>query len=275
RLGGAQVNLIPSETKMDLYGTVAGRVKVRLTYDRDGHIGADIEKTYSDGRPQPKKWQMAQYLLDFGVNRSFIKQNVMTYSYSSTVEGMKGQLLEQVKDVYGEQSEYSVDPLDEHRFVCCRYLAEIVHAETGRTVVKAAECMDWLQSLSTALARVNKGLEFTTPDGFPMFQEYLKQTEKRLFITNLVYDEGALKAIPKAQSPQIKIDTDKIDSREQASSVAPNFIHSMDATHLRMTVRNCYAKGVRSFVMIHDSFGTIPADAQTMYETVRETMVEL
>ncbi|XP_076439355.1 uncharacterized protein LOC143278198 [Babylonia areolata] len=57
-----------------------------------------------------------------------------------------------------------------------------------------------------------------------------------------------------------------LDSRKQKSGIAPNLIHSQDATHLRMAILACAKRGVRHFVMIHDSFGTIPAHAQIMYE---------
>ncbi|MEE2186353.1 DNA-directed RNA polymerase, partial [Klebsiella pneumoniae] len=52
-----------------------------------------------------------------------------------------------------------------------------------------------------------------------------------------------------------------IDARKQESGIAPNFVHSMDGSHLRMTVvRSNEVYGVESFALIHDSFGTIPAE---------------
>lgn len=274
-VGGKEVNLIPMETKQDLYGTVARKVTARVQYDRDNMTGSHVETSYGDGSPKPKTWQIAGYWLDYGVGRSLVKQNVMTYAYSSTPEGMKGQLLDVLKDDFGPIDDTSVDPLDIHRFISCKYLSSITHKETAKSVEKATECMIWLQEVVKQLSKIGKGLEYTTPDGFPCFQEYLEQKSKQIDLPNLVYDAGILKPVRREFQPNIKFDTDKISSREQKSSVAPNFIHSMDATHLRMTVRNCYEKGVKSFFMIHDSFGTVPADAQIMFDTVRETMVDL
>lgn len=49
----------------------------------------------------------------------------------------------------------------------------------------------------------------------------------------------------------------------------------MDGSHLRKTVVYAHEKyGVESFALIHDSFGTIPADAGSLFRAVRETMVE-
>ncbi|MRU34861.1 DNA-directed RNA polymerase, partial [Xylella fastidiosa] len=50
--------------------------------------------------------------------------------------------------------------------------------------------------------------------------------------------------------------------------------HSQDGSHLRMTVVYAHEKyGIESFALIHDSFGTIPADAGKLCKAVRETMV--
>ena len=49
----------------------------------------------------------------------------------------------------------------------------------------------------------------------------------------------------------------------------------MDGSHLRMTVVRSYeVYGVESFALIHDSFGTIPADAGNLFKAVRETLVD-
>jgi DNA-directed RNA polymerase len=65
-----------------------------------------------------------------------------------------------------------------------------------------------------------------------------------------------------------------IDAHKQESGIAPNFVHSQDGSHLRMTVVYAHEKyGTESFALIHDSFGTIPADAGKLFKAVRETMV--
>ncbi|WP_338419767.1 DNA-directed RNA polymerase, partial [Xylella fastidiosa] len=65
-----------------------------------------------------------------------------------------------------------------------------------------------------------------------------------------------------------------IDAHKQESGIAPNFVHSQDGSHLRMTVVYAHEKyGIESFALIHDSFGTIPADAGKLFKAVRETMV--
>lgn len=66
-----------------------------------------------------------------------------------------------------------------------------------------------------------------------------------------------------------------IDRYKQRSGIAPNFVHSQDGSHLRMTIVHASrAYGIKSFAVIHDSFGTIPADAGDLFKAVRESMVK-
>ena len=69
--------------------------------------------------------------------------------------------------------------------------------------------------------------------------------------------------------------TGEIDNRSQASGIAPNFIHSMDAAHLQLTICNCCDKGIHHYAMIHDSYGAPLAQAQLMYNTVRESFIQM
>lgn len=68
-------------------------------------------------------------------------------------------------------------------------------------------------------------------------------------------------------------DAVKIDTRKQRQGIAPNFVHSMDASHLMLTVAECVDKGIDAFAMIHDSYGTHAGKADTLYRTVREVFV--
>ncbi len=64
-----------------------------------------------------------------------------------------------------------------------------------------------------------------------------------------------------------------IDARAQRNGISPNFIHSMDATHLQRVVLAEYQKGNRNFAMIHDSFGTDIAHAGELYKTIRQEFI--
>lgn len=116
------------------------------------------------------------------------------------------------------------------------------------------------------ILRARCAVHWVTPDGFPVWQEYRKPVQARL---NLMF-LGQFRL-----QPTINTNKDSgIDAHKQESGIAPNFVHSQDGNHLRMTVVHAHeAYGIESFALIHDSFGTIPADAANLFKAVRETMV--
>lgn len=57
-----------------------------------------------------------------------------------------------------------------------------------------------------------------------------------------------------------------LDARKTAQAMAPNFVHSIDSTHLRMTVNACD----HELVTVHDSIGSHPCDYFETARMVRE-----
>jgi DNA-directed RNA polymerase len=59
-------------------------------------------------------------------------------------------------------------------------------------------------------------------------------------------------------------------------ALSPNFVHSLDAAALMLTI--CTAQDRRAstaFAAIHDSYGTVAADMQTLLDTLRECFVRM
>lgn len=69
--------------------------------------------------------------------------------------------------------------------------------------------------------------------------------------------------------------TGKLDTAKQANAMAPNFIHSLDATHLRMTVNACREAGITNFAAVHDSFGCHAEHYADMNRILREQFVKM
>lgn len=69
--------------------------------------------------------------------------------------------------------------------------------------------------------------------------------------------------------------TGQIDKTKQANGIAPNFIHSMDACHLQMTVCKAKDAGINHFTMVHDSYGCPMSQAGLMYYIVRKAFVDM
>ena len=46
-----------------------------------------------------------------------------------------------------------------------------------------------------------------------------------------------------------------LNKARQRAGIAPNFIHSLDSSHLMLTILLAEEQGITSFSMIHDSYG--------------------
>src|SRR5262249_52432302 len=145
------------------------------------------------------------------------------------------------------------------------YLGGIIWDEVGNVVVKAREAMDWLKGAATRAAEQGLPVRWTTPAGLVVQQVYEVEEEQRIKTT---FGGGAFKIA-------VRKGTGELDKRKQASAIAPNFVHSLDAAHLMRTVNACRKKEIRSFSLIHDSYGTHAGNAWAMAASLREEFVRM
>lgn len=280
-VGGRAVNLLPSETVQDIYGIVAQKVNEILKQDAiDGTPNEMITVTDKDTGEISEKLKLgtstlAQQWLAYGVTRSVTKRSVMTLAYGSKEFGFRQQVLD---DTIQPAIDSGKGLMFTQPNQAAGYMAKLIWDAVSVTVVAAVEAMNWLKSAAKLLAAEVKdkktkeilrhrcAVHWTTPDGFPVWQEYRKPLQKRLDMIFL----GQFRLQPTINT----LKDSGIDAHKQESGIAPNFVHSQDGSHLRMTVVYAHEKyGIESFALIHDSFGTIPADAGKLFKAVRETMV--
>jgi DNA-directed RNA polymerase len=67
----------------------------------------------------------------------------------------------------------------------------------------------------------------------------------------------------------------KLDKRRAVQGSSPNFVHSMDAAAMTITITKALHEGIDSFAMIHDSYGTHAADTPVLARLIREAFVEM
>lgn len=66
----------------------------------------------------------------------------------------------------------------------------------------------------------------------------------------------------------------KVMKQRQRSAFPPNYIHSIDSTHMMMTAIECRKRGL-AFAGVHDSFWTHAGTIETMNQVLREKFLEL
>lgn len=264
-VGGKAVNLVPSDKPQDIYAVVAEKVNNQLKID--ARTGTDDENTVTENGVEYIKYgtrTLAQQWLAFGVTRKVTKRNVMTLAYGSKEFGFRQQIQEDIiKPDLDEKGIMSI--FAESYRQADGYLAKLIWNAVSTTVVKAVEGMKWLQACSKEVTKERQVVTWVTPMGLPVQQNYMENENKTI---RLNINGTRLRLYQ--QHP-----TGAIDKRKQSSGIAPNFIHSMDASHLQLTTCVSYDRGIRHFAMIHDSYGCPVAQAQILYDTVRETFVSM
>ena len=284
-IGGTAVNLVPDDKVHDIYGIVAGHVKQAILKDAQG--GTEDEfKTAEDGTEYVSKGtkSLAAEWLAYGITRKVTKRPTMTLSYGAKKFGFTEQILE---DTIYPHLEHHPLAFSKPR-QAATYMADKIWNSLGEVVVKAREAMDWLQTASGLLATdkningENLPTQWVTPSGFLVRQRYPKVRLKKLktFCSGTIHvsDESGAPEESKKEGETFQIsvseDLGEIDSRKQKQGIAPNYVHSMDASHLMLTVDACVAAGIHQFAMIHDSYGCPAGQGDLMFSLVREVFAE-
>lgn len=237
-VGGAAVNLVPQAIPADVYQLVADEVSRMVSLDA------------ANGNPLAQQWAGK-------ITRQICKRAVMTTPYGVKLFGIRQQLLDELRkeDV----------TIGDDNFKPCMYLTEKLYEAIGNVVIAARACMDWLQLISQLFSDRNQPILWTTPSGFVVCQDYRKLRYHRL---DTLFGKIRFQM-------QLAEETPKIDRIRNENGISPNFIHSLDASHLMKTVNACRAEGIKDFLMIHDSFGTLPTDMPLMSRILRDQFVEM
>ncbi len=122
----------------------------------------------------------------------------------------------------------------------------------------------WLHDLTKVVTNRDKPMVWVSPAGLPILQNGFKTHVDRIDI----------KGVQRIRLSHYVL-KDDVSARRQLLGILPNFIHSLDSSHLVATVLKSRANGVRSFSMIHDSFGTHAAHMPVLAEKLREAFTEL
>lgn len=252
-VGGAAVNLVPSPKPADIYTLVLNKVIDRVNADRAGE---------GEDKDVARAWHLSGLL-----SRSLVKRPTMTYGYGSNQFGFRDQVMtDTLRPAYKAYQRGDGEWFFEgNGFGASLYMAKIILQAVEATVLKAAEAMAWLKSVAGVVTSEGLPVRWTTPDGFLVMQNYREQEAHR--IDTVIFGSRV--------TVQVSTDTPKVDKRKQASGFSPNYVHSLDATHLRLTVRRAAEEGITNFALVHDSFGTHAADTGRFFALLRETMVEM
>lgn len=242
---GKQVNMVPNKIPADIYQKVADNVKLRL--EKDTH-------------------EFAQKWLKYGIDRAITKRPTMTICYGSrqySWSNFINEIVTKKKEIGHDQ------PFGDKLLKANNYLAKIMWDVASEVIEAATKVMKWLQTVARIASQEGIPIVWYTPMGFPVQQAY--ENYKPLQIQT--------RLMGKVFRPQLKVPNNNLDNkwdkRKQSAGVSPNFVHALDSCHLQMTLCHAFDQGINNFSMVHDSYGTLAADTESLTMRCRETFVDL
>lgn len=261
-IGGKSVNLVPGLPRQDIYADVANKVIEALM--------ADAEDENSPTREWSEGW------IKFGIDRKITKRQVMVVPYAGTFSSCMDYTREAVQEKLKEghlKPWTEGDAKQENDRIV--YLAKLIWTAIDLVVVKGKEAMKWLSDAASEYSKwANKNLEGTafdkrmswvTPDGFEAVHWRADEKIRRVE----TYLDGRSQLAYYEETP-------RLNSKNMALAVAPNFVHSMDACLMRVSINKALDRGITDFGMIHDSFGVHAAEMDTfLSQCVKPAFIEM
>lgn len=243
-VGAKLVNLTPAEQPHDIYSDVAVCV--------DRMVREDQAAPDQDHLPDTTLGDLPGQWLEQGINRKLCKRGTMTYCYGVTQQGLQDAL---VSDGFVDWAE--------HQYAATQYIGKKIWAGIQACITGATEVMDYLRTCASCANKAGVLLDWFAPSGFHVQHPYLEPQVRRVQTLS-----GEIRF--KVYDPDARVSTHK-----QRNSLPPNFVHALDAAHLIMTVAAAVVNGIRSFMMIHDSFGTHAGKVDLLQDVLREQFVRL
>lgn len=257
RVCGRAVNLTNSEKPNDIYSTVATNLENKLI-----EIGKSNKFSETDKN-------MAQKWLALGINRKLTKRPVMVMPYGGTILSCREYIAEYLNDnkqadCLQKHFEISENPT-ECIFKASVWLSKYLWQSIQETIKSAVTVMNYIKKISKTVTTKDKYLEWTTPVGLKVRQGYTLKTRKE--IKTELYG-SILKT-------HVNVDTKMFDTKRQLNGICPNFVHSMDAACLMLYLVKCKKAGIKSFMTVHDCYGTHACDTDISAKLLREAFVEI
>ena len=207
--------------------------------------------------------------MQFLATRKAAKIPTMTWGYNATMMTS----MDHMGKLFGSSSAWcdlemryidAEDGLD--RATTSKYGCELYN-QLQETLGPLQSAVNWVSGCAVEIAKYgNVEIRWPTPDGFTCLQRKVKG-EKVDLDCKLSDDSRIALDI-------LDFSGDTPNTRKHKSAIAPNIIHSLDATHLRMVARELKRLGLPK-IFIHDSFATHCNYRDVLYKIIIETFVEL
>lgn len=296
-IGGAKVNINSAaedgEAKADIYGLVAKAINSMKDSDEADPKGIHAylrDRALVTRNVAKKPVMVVPYAAGFDTLKDSIREQLNEEAYvrvshdavyrkadkekTAIPEPTQGAILVEVERVSKDTGEiymgFVVEGLED---VSLALVAnEITQKLLAVLKVEMPLAMGIMESFNKDVPGIDDGpISWTTSDGLVCTQSYLKTSVKQVqrardrIITTIA---GTEVTVPRS-ARKYGVLTDEINTVKARNGMSPNWVHSGDSVILRQVTRELGAKGVHC-CMIHDSFGTVPADMPLLRAAVQK-----
>lgn len=216
---------------------------------------ADASTTFMESKPDNRWYPIFLDRWDNKLPRSVTKRPTMCDAYGLTFYGMQKYI----------KIEGHVDWVPkEARGGAVVELSRAVQEGLGVTMESPNKGKEWLREVADIVNSMNKPLVWTTPSGFEVHHVY-----------NQVLERVSYAELFNKQQLTFATVTEDLDGKAQYLAISPNFIHSLDAAHMFMTIYSMLNLGISAYSFVHDSYGTYATDISSMHTILREEFVKI
>ena len=228
-----KVNLIKTEKPQDLYQFVADSMTDKMTEVKD---------------EDSNKGRWATKFLEYwegDIDRSVVKRAVMTDPYGVTFYGIRRYC----------KTEGHLDWVGKDQIAgAVMELATFIDQALKGTLIEPNKGKAWLKVVADMFSEVGKNVEWTTPCGFKVVHQYYEILTRR----------SVAKLFDMKELHFGAPDKETIDGSSVNLAISPNYIHSLDASHMWSTIKRMKEAGITQYSMIHDSYGCPAPDVNLM-----------
>jgi len=263
-VGAKAVNLCDCDTPQDVYAGVMEEVIKRVAKEAATQLSFDASchpDELSKREREALKNHRAAKLVNGLIDRGVVKRTVMTSVYGVTYIGARKQIQEKIEEKLDEKG-CDVDEIENEIHSACGYLASITMDVMGDLFTGARQTMNWLATCARLISSQGQPVSWMSAIGIPAVQPYRKP-QPYTIVTLL-------------QSVVLINNSDNlpVHKQRQASAFPPNYVHSLDSSHMLLTALEMDRRGL-TFSAVHDSFWTHPCDMDEMNEVLRDCFVDL
>jgi DNA-directed RNA polymerase len=272
--GAEMTDLIPSPMPHDIYHEVAIVVDKTMT-----KISRGLEPFMMKGMDGTMIYRLIAEWLRIGIDRDLTKKSVMTLPYGSSRgtcrDSIDTFLTKLEKKAHNKAKANGSDYICPHNFgsevdadlplyEALQVCTKIVWDSIGEVVIAAREAMRFIKRVTHFVSKEGYGLEWITPTGF-IVNQTIWDTDYKI-VSTYIFGRTEM---------NIRYDTDEINTTKMKSSAAPNFVHSMDASHCTLLTCAAYDAGVKDIGVVHDEFRTHAGNTDELRAAILKTFVEM